>query len=55
MKIVNESFSKMKNFWVKYLLLDQTIYQEQMYTRLLNLVNNHCNIVDNIVDNIAMN
>ena len=28
---------------------------EQMYTRLLNFVNNHCNIIDNTVGNIAMN
>ena len=26
----------------KFLVIDQTIYQEQMYTRLSNLVDNHC-------------
>ena len=31
-----------KIFWLEYLIIDQTIYWEQMYTRLLNPVDNHC-------------
>ena len=31
-----------KKFGMKYLIIDQMIYWEQMYTRFLNLVDNHC-------------
>ena len=29
-------------FWEEYLAIDQTIYLEQMYARLLNCVDNPC-------------
>ena len=29
-------------FWEEYLAIDQTIYLEQMYARLLNCVDNRC-------------
>ena len=29
------------NFCVKYLIIDEAIYSEQIYTRLLNHVDNH--------------
>ena len=35
-------FSKIKHLWLKYLIIDQMFYLEQMYTRLLNHVDNHC-------------
>ena len=33
---------KILNFFVKYLIIDQKIYQEQTYTKVFNLADNHC-------------
>ena len=30
------------SFGVKYLITDQMIYLDQMYKRIMNLVDNHC-------------
>ena len=42
MKLLSQKLLEINNSEVKYLIIDQTIYYEQMYTRLLNFVDNYC-------------
>ena len=42
MKILNQKYLKISSFLVKYLIIDQMIYLEQMYTIRLNVADNYC-------------
>ena len=42
MKLLSQKLLEINNSEVKYLIIDQTIYYQQMYTRLLNFVDNYC-------------